>query len=233
MQSITPVFVFNSLNVQRGGLTKAVITRANMLVNHYKEVHFCTMDYQQNHLGIIRELKEKGILDERVNVHYFYHDIDPYKAENPQRQSVPRQKGEEYDEEGYLVRIRKTDEGTGNTLFNSFFSKSDKRFLTVWPDSETEERGRCVFYDPEPKEYRDIYDLYVSWLDKKAETFENPVFLSDSWFTDEMVAKIKSIPVKRITVMHNNHYKSPYTKGAEEHTSELQSPLQSRMPSSA
>lgn len=201
MPAITPVFVFNSLDIQRGGLTKAVIMRANMLVDYYPEVHFCTMDYQKNHLGVIRELKEKGILDERVSVHYFYHDMDPYEAE--------------YDEEDYLVRIQKTDERTGNTLFNSYYSRNGKCFLTVWPDSETGEGGRCVFFNPEPKEYNDIYDLYVSWIDKKAETFENPVFMSDSWFTDEMVAKIESVPVKRITVIHNNHYEPPYTKGAE------------------
>ena len=215
MQPVTPVFVFNSLNVQRGGLTKAVIARANMLVNHYNEVHFCTMDYQQNHLGIIRELKEKGILDERVNVHYFFHDIDPYKTELPQRKSVSEQKGEEVDEEGYLVQIQKTDELTDNALSTSYFSRNGQCFLTVWPDSGNEERGRCVFFNPEPKKYKDIYELYISWLNQKAGTFENPVFMSDSWFTDEMVAKIESIPVKRITVIHNNHYDPPYTKGSE------------------
>ena len=215
MPAITPVFVFNSLNVQRGGLTKAVITRANMLADYYNEVHFCTMDYQRNHLDIIRELKEKGILDEQVNVHYFYHDIDPYKSEPPQRKSVIEEKDAEYDEEGFLVRMRKTDEATGNTSIDSYFSRNGQCFLTVWLDSENEERGRCIFFDPEPKRYEDIYDLYTLWLNQKAKTVKNPVFMSDSWFTDKMVAKIKSVSVKRVTIMHNNHYGPPYTKGAE------------------
>lgn len=144
MANVTPVFVFNSLNVQRGGLTKAVITRANMLAHYYPEVHFCTMDYQPNHLSINQELKEKGILDKRVNVHYFYHDMGL-----------------------------------------------------------------------EQEEYEDMYELNISWLNQKAEAFEQPVFMSDSWFTDEMVAKINSVPAKRITVIHNNHFEPPYTKGSE------------------
>lgn len=29
------------------------------------------------------------------------------------------------------------------------------------------------------------------------------------------MTKIKSVPIKRVTVMHNNHYEPPYTKGSE------------------
>lgn len=215
MPIITPVFVFNSLNVQRGGLTKAVITRANMLINCYPEVHFCTMDYQQDHLDTILELKKKRILDERIQVHYFFHDMDPYQKESSHRMDGPMQEGEEYDNEGYLIRFQKKNERTGKKLFTSYFSRNGKCFLTVWPGLENEESGRCVHYNPEPTEYENLYELYISWLNQKAKTFKNPVFMSDSWFTDEMVARIDSVPVHRVTVMHNNHYNFPYTKGAE------------------
>lgn len=215
MPSSTPVFVFNSLNVQRGGLTKAVITRANMLINCYPEVHFCTLDYQQDHLDIIHELKKKRILDERIQVHYFFHDMDPYKQDLSHRIDGPKQEGEEYDNEGYLVRFHKRDKRNGKKLFTSHFSRNGNCFLTVWPGLENEERGKCVYYNPEPTEYENLYELYISWLNQKAETFRNPVFMSDSWFTDKMVARIESVPVHRVTVMHNNHYNFPYTKGAE------------------
>lgn len=180
MPVITPGFVFNSLNIKRGGLTKAVITRANMLINCYPEVHFCTMDYQQDHLDIIHELKKKRILDVRVQVHYFFQDMDPYQQESSHRLDVPQQEGEEYDNEGYLTRFHKLDERTGQKLFTSYFSRNGKCFLTVWPGSENEERRRCVYYNPEPTEYEDIYELYISWLNQKAKILKNPVFMSDS-----------------------------------------------------
>nr|WP_318539476.1 hypothetical protein [Terribacillus saccharophilus] len=43
----TPIFVFNSLNVERGGLTKAVMKRANILADHYGKVVFFTLAFQQ------------------------------------------------------------------------------------------------------------------------------------------------------------------------------------------
>lgn len=215
MPAITPVFVFNSLNVQRGGLTKAVITRANMLINYYPEVHFCTMDYQQDHLDVIHELKKKEILDERIQVHYFFQDIDPYREESSYRMDASKEKGEENGKERHLIRFHKADERTGKTLFTSYFSRNGHCFLTVWPDSENGERGRCVYCAPEPTEYENLYELYIVWLNEKAKTLKNPVFMSDSWFTDEMVARIESVPARKITVVHNNHYNSPYTPGAE------------------
>ena len=45
----TPIFVFNSLNVKRGGLTKAVLKRANLLADHYAEVVFFTLAYHLDH----------------------------------------------------------------------------------------------------------------------------------------------------------------------------------------
>jgi glycosyltransferase involved in cell wall biosynthesis len=71
----TPVFVFNSLNVKRGGLTKAVLKRANLLVNYCPEVVFFTLAYQQDHLNIIEKLYESGQMDRRIKVRNFYTDM--------------------------------------------------------------------------------------------------------------------------------------------------------------
>nr|WP_318539477.1 glycosyltransferase [Terribacillus saccharophilus] len=71
----TPIFVFNSLNVKRGGLTKAVLKRANLLVNHCPEVVFFTLAYQQDHRQIIDNLYESGQLDRRIKVRNFYAEL--------------------------------------------------------------------------------------------------------------------------------------------------------------
>ncbi|PAD40432.1 glycosyltransferase [Terribacillus sp. 7520-G] len=71
----TPIFVFNSLNVKRGGLTKAVLKRANLLADHYAEVVFFTLAYQQDHKNIIEKLYESGQLDRRIKVRNFYTDL--------------------------------------------------------------------------------------------------------------------------------------------------------------
>ncbi|MFB1097860.1 glycosyltransferase [Terribacillus sp. JSM ZJ617] len=71
----TPIFVFNSLNVKRGGLTKAVLKRANLLVDHCPEVVFFTLAYQQDHKNIIEKLYESGQMDRRIKVRNFYADL--------------------------------------------------------------------------------------------------------------------------------------------------------------
>ncbi|MFP7492539.1 glycosyltransferase [Terribacillus saccharophilus] len=82
----TPVFVFNSLNVERGGLTKAVMKRANVLSEHYEQVVFFTLAYQQDHKNIIEKLYKSGQLSRKVEVRNFYTDllrID--KTDNPKK----------------------------------------------------------------------------------------------------------------------------------------------------
>ncbi|PAF37196.1 hypothetical protein CHH58_10170 [Terribacillus saccharophilus] len=71
----TPVFVFNSLNVERGGLTKAVMKRANVLAEHYEQVVFFTLAYQQDHKNIIEKLYKSGQLSRKVEVRNFYTDL--------------------------------------------------------------------------------------------------------------------------------------------------------------
>jgi glycosyltransferase involved in cell wall biosynthesis len=80
----TPIFVFNSLNVERGGLTKAVMKRANLLVNHYEKVVFFTLAFQQDHKNIIEKLYQSGQLDRRVEVRNYYTDLlHVEKVDNP------------------------------------------------------------------------------------------------------------------------------------------------------
>ncbi|SDC05596.1 poly(glycerol-phosphate) alpha-glucosyltransferase [Terribacillus halophilus] len=71
----TPIFVFNSLNVKRGGLTKAVLKRANLLADHNSEVVFFTLAYQQDHKNIIEKLYESGQMDRRIKVRNFYAEL--------------------------------------------------------------------------------------------------------------------------------------------------------------
>lgn len=85
----TPIFVFNSLNVERGGLTKAVMKRANILADHYGKVVFFTLAFQQDHKNIIEKLYKSGQLDRRVEVRNHYTDLlHISKVDDPKEASV-------------------------------------------------------------------------------------------------------------------------------------------------
>ena len=79
MSKITPVLLVRSLDVIRGGVTKASIKRANVLAKEYKEVVIVTIVFQQNHKQIIKELYDKKILSKNIKVINFFEDMKPDK----------------------------------------------------------------------------------------------------------------------------------------------------------
>ncbi|MCY8485435.1 hypothetical protein MOC97_08035 [Bacillus atrophaeus] len=79
MSFVSPIFVFNSLNTKRGGMTKATIHRANTLITEYPDTHFLTILFQKNHETIIENLYNTGELDKRVKVFNLFNDLDPAK----------------------------------------------------------------------------------------------------------------------------------------------------------
>lgn len=82
MSSITPVLVFHSLNVNRGGLTNAVMTRANTLADHFDNVLIFTFFYQRKHRNINKKLCDVGKLDKRVTVYNMFNDLNPFSSES-------------------------------------------------------------------------------------------------------------------------------------------------------
>lgn len=78
MDSITPIILTNSLNINRGGLTIAIFTRANTLIKKYDEVYIYTLIYQRNHNEIIENIYDSGLLDRRVKVINLFEDMRTY-----------------------------------------------------------------------------------------------------------------------------------------------------------
>lgn len=68
-------FVFSSLALERGGLTRALMARANMLSDNSYIVVFLTYHYQKNFHRIIADLKRGGYLRSEVVVLNFYDEI--------------------------------------------------------------------------------------------------------------------------------------------------------------
>ncbi|MFS0561721.1 glycosyltransferase [Terribacillus sp. 179-K 1B1 HS] len=135
----TPVFVFNSLNVERGGLTKAVMKRANMLAEHYEEVVFFTLAYQQDHKNIIEKLYKSGQLSRKVKVRNFYTDLlDIQLIDKPKKASTEvegfrsiqdnksTQLAFRYYDNGYYKEYRRFN-GDGSLKFIDYMDESRTR----------------------------------------------------------------------------------------------------------
>ncbi|GAA0604852.1 glycosyltransferase [Virgibacillus siamensis] len=266
MRKHSPVFVFNSLNVKRGGLTKAVMRRANMLSNHYGDVQILTLLYQRVHRRNIHELRKLGQLNKKVTVKNCFTDLNPFKNEKPNSKYAAnpkvKEKGlveindgsayryykdglyikykkfesngqvsfidymnesrhrtcrEEYDEKGYLVRIRHYDLTKNKPRIDRYFSRSGKCFLTTWVNPDSEQVGRCLLFYPKPVEFANLTELYSYWVNQKLANIKKPALMSDSRFspTDKILLNIPSEKAKRIAILHNNHFKKPYTKDSD------------------
>ncbi|MCG3418021.1 glycosyltransferase [Oceanobacillus jordanicus] len=81
MKKITPVIMVRSLNVKRGGVTKASVKRANVLAKEHKEVIIVTFLFQQNYKKIIQEFYDKSLLEKNVRVVNFFEDLKPVKKQ--------------------------------------------------------------------------------------------------------------------------------------------------------
>ena len=67
----TIVMILRSIDVNRGGVTKATIKRANLLSEKYKDVIILTTLFQQNHIETMRKLF-KTELSKKVKVYNFF-----------------------------------------------------------------------------------------------------------------------------------------------------------------
>lgn len=96
----TPIMIVRSININRGGVTKATIKRANLLAEKYKEVIILTTLFQQNHLEILKELYETE-LSNKVKVYNFF---EYYKNLNKKR--IFKKKKEITIEDKELISVR-------------------------------------------------------------------------------------------------------------------------------
>ncbi|MCM3029700.1 MULTISPECIES: glycosyltransferase [unclassified Niallia] len=267
MNKQTPVFVFKSLNVVRGGLTKAVLTRANTLIKHFEEVIFLTLAFQADYKEIIEELYNSGKLDQRVKVLNFFDDatsnvegelkVGPESSEVKEEgfyefidkdQELPsyryykngkyvkykrfdsdgkllfvdymnearnRTQRDEYDKEGFLVCSQFMDLNSNIPRLKSYFARNGESYVSVWMDEKTKKEGRTLLYGEQYKEYSSLYKLYTKWVDDKLLTITNPVVFSDSRFSDGLVLDLKTKGIKKVAVLHNNHFAMPYNNKAE------------------
>lgn len=122
MSKNTPIFVFRSLDVVRGGLTQAVLTRANALVKHFDKVVFLTLEFQPKFREIKEKLYNTGKLDKKVEVINLFDDITGFKKK------VKRTKEDKIQEKAYFV-FRDVNHGQPSyRYYQDGFYKKYKRY---------------------------------------------------------------------------------------------------------
>ncbi len=140
MKNKTPIILLNSLNINRGGVTKSVLTYANLLVKQYKKVIIGTFLYQRNHKEIVQTLYEQNKLDKRVIVLNMFEEMKPNKKQKIIEHKIKEKKLIEiedtnqktpsfrYFKNGLYVKYKRFDED-GNLIFIDYMNNARQRIL--------------------------------------------------------------------------------------------------------
>ena len=72
MDNHTVYLMIGSLDIVRGGMTKALLNRANILANAYREVHILTFDFNPEYDLIRYQLYQMGKIKENIIIHNLY-----------------------------------------------------------------------------------------------------------------------------------------------------------------
>lgn len=120
----TPVILLRSLNVDRGGITKAVLKRVNMFAENYKNVIIVTTLFQRKHKEIINELRQRGELQSNVIVYNFFEELRNQRPKPFFRRRVKHSTKEKNYEK---IRIKNHPEKSFRYYKDGFY-KMYKRF---------------------------------------------------------------------------------------------------------
>ncbi|WP_121616239.1 glycosyltransferase [Virgibacillus halodenitrificans] len=264
MKQNTPIILVNSLNKVSGGLTKAVMKRANTLAEEFKQVYIFTLIYQQNQAHILKDLYEKNILSEKVTVFNLLEDLKPnqkpqkkykhgikekgfieFKDENQKLPSYRyykdglykmykrfdghgnlmfidymddarhRVKREEFNKYGLLARRRHMDMQLNKPRLDQYYDNKGDCYLTIWVNPETTKSSRVVSFGKNAKEYNSLDELKSEWLERKLNKISNPILMIEKRPLDQLVANLNVKSLRRVPVIHNNHFKKPFDNSAE------------------
>lgn len=120
----TPVILVRSLNENRGGITKASLTRANMFAEKYNNVVIITTVFQRKHKQIINKLRKNGELADNVNVFNFFEDL----RKTSKKKLFNKQKKHTIKEKGYVEFYVKDHPGKSYRYYKDGLYKMYKRF---------------------------------------------------------------------------------------------------------
>jgi len=125
---------------------------------------------------------------------------------------------EHLDEIGRLRRIDTPDASTGQAT-ERYLHADGRPFILLEFDLETGASTRAVLLDlKEPqqalREYPDVADMRVDWLESFASQHETSCFLSDYRNADKLVIRLDGRRVARVKTLHTNHLAEPFVYGS-------------------
>lgn len=141
------VFLMDAFRIKKGGLTKAVTSRANLLAAKKERLFYLTLTFNPIHTATVQEAKSSGLLSSNVNVLNLFEELAE-KSEQEVGETTKREPNIEVKEEGFTITESISDEHDAYRYYQDGFYVKYKRFRKdgsiVYIDYMNEARQRTT-----------------------------------------------------------------------------------------
>jgi glycosyltransferase involved in cell wall biosynthesis len=208
----TPCLLYPAMIARGGGLTRSLQERATLLASHYERVLVFTTGFAPQTDRVVAELKERGGLDERVEVrNFFAHSrwaaqlgVPPESARDLGRPGVVTKA--QGLKKGQPFRLADTKGSSRFPFQYRYFDTEGRLLLTTRPGPESKHELRANRPDGTSVSWG---RLVAAWVDDEMTDLPEPVLFSLQRSINDPVLLASRRAAIKIASLHNCHYNDP------------------------
>ena len=209
----TPCLLFPELFPRGGGLQRSVQERASLFAKDWARVLLLTTGFSAPWQSVVRELKERGSLDERVEVRNFF-----AHSRWARDLGAPAQDAYAVDGEGEVVtkaqrlrggpvlRLADWHAGERHPFRYRYFDRSGGLRLTAYTGPRSKHEQRAEAPDGMAVDWASIV---AGWVDEEIGPETAPVLFSLQRGFNDPVLLASRAAARKIASLHNCHYNDP------------------------
>lgn len=215
-------FMIHSLDIVRGGMTRAALERAKLLRSYYDDIIFLTFDFNPDYDAVIEKMISSNLWEKHmnhINVYDFFmqahsgksvfFDIEEMSNDSYRREEV-------FDRFGRLRQIRFIDKSSNQLCKDYYLSPSGSCFFQREFDAKTGKTLHCKLLNHNGREkvFRKVNEYRVYFVQSLIKQDEQVVLVSDGRFTDRILFAVNDPKVAKVAVLHSHHLQAPYFYGS-------------------
>jgi glycosyltransferase involved in cell wall biosynthesis len=141
------VFLMDAFRIKKGGLTKAVTSRANLLAAKKERLFYLTLTFNPVHQSTVQEAKSTGLLYSNIEILNLFDEMAEKSAQEVS-ETITRDSNIDANEEGFVITESISDEHDAYRYYKDGIYVKYKRFrkdgTIVYIDYMNEARQRTI-----------------------------------------------------------------------------------------
>lgn len=216
------IFMIHSLDIVRGGMTRASLERAKLLRPYCENIILLTFDFNPDYDAVIEKLKSAQLWEKHMchfNVYEFFMQAYTGKSKISDIELLPtdlHRREDVFDRNGQLRQIKFVDKKTNQLRKEYFLTPSGFCFFEREFDPMTGKTLQCKALEHNGKEivFRRVNEYRTFFVRSLIKPYERVVLVSDGRFTDRILFSVNDPKVAKVAVLHSHHLQAPYFYGS-------------------